>query len=348
MSATSPTQRPSVNRQFVLAARPVGMPRESDFTLTEWPVPSLGDGQILLRTLFLSVDPYMRSRITGIRTYADPVDIGQRMIGGTVGQVVESRNVKFRPGELYEGYWGWQEYAVSGGEKLRKLDPALAPVSTALGVLGMPGMTAYFGLLDICKPQPGETVVVSGAAGAVGSLVGQIARIVGCRAVGIAGTDQKIAWLLGELGFDAAFNYKTTGNYVEALKNACPDGIDCYFDNVGGAITDAVFPVLNTKARIAVCGQISQYNAQKPDLGLRCFIYLLTKQARAEGFLVYQFAERYPEGIAQMSKWINEGKLKYREQIVAGFENTPRAFIGVLQGDNTGKMLVKAADASAA
>jgi NADPH-dependent curcumin reductase CurA len=209
----------------------------------------------------------------------------------------------------------------------------------------MPGMTAYFGLLDICKPQPGETVVVSGAAGAVGSLVGQIAKIVGCRAVGIAGTDEKVAWIVKELGFDAAFNYKTTENYVTALKEACPQGIDCYFDNVGGAVTDAVFPVLNPRSRIAVCGQISQYNAVKPEPGLRILIYLLSKQARAEGFLVYQFADRYPEGIARMAQWIKEGKLKYREQIVEGFENTPSAFIGLLRGDNTGKMLVKVSDA---
>ena len=344
MPATHPSQRPSVNREFVLAARPVGLPKESDFSLAESPLPPLAGGQVLLRTLFLSVDPYMRSRMTGIRTYADPVNIGQRMVAATVGQVIESRNPKFQPGDIFDGYWGWQEYAISDGEKHRKLDPQLAPVSTALGVLGMPGMTAYFGLLDICKPQPGETVVVSGAAGAVGSLVGQIAKIVGCRAVGIAGTDEKVAWVVDELGFDAAFNYKTTGNYVEALKKSCPNGIDCYFDNVGGAVTDAVFPVLNPKARISICGQISQYNALKPEPGPRIFIYLLTKQARAEGFLVYQFADRYPEGIAQMAKWIKEGKLKHREQIVEGFENTPRAFIGMLQGENTGKMLVKVAD----
>jgi leukotriene B4 12-hydroxydehydrogenase/15-oxo-prostaglandin 13-reductase len=345
MPATNPSGYPAVNRQWTLAARPVGMPKESDFQLTQAPVPLLAGNQLLLRTLYLTVDPYMRSRISGIKTYADPVDIGQVMVGGTVGQVVQSKNPKLSAGDIVEGYWGWQEYAVSEGDKLRKLDPGVAPVSTALGVLGMPGMTAYFGLLDICKPQPGETVVVSGAAGAVGSLVGQIAKIVGCRAVGIAGTDEKVAWIVKELGFDAAFNYKTTENYVTALKEACPQGIDCYFDNVGGAVTDAVFPVLNPRSRIAVCGQISQYNAVKPEPGLRILIYLLSKQARAEGFLVYQFADRYPEGIARMAQWIKEGKLKYREQIVEGFENTPSAFIGLLRGDNTGKMLVKVSDA---
>ena len=345
MSATNVSALPRVNRQFKLAARPVGMPKESDFQLVEASIPTLEDGQILLRTLFLSVDPYMRGRITGIRTYADPVDIGQVMVGGTVGQVVQSRNPKFQVGDIAEGYWGWQEYGVSDGRKLRKLDPKVAPVSTAIGVLGMPGMTAYFGLLEICKPKAGETVVVSGAAGAVGSLVGQIAKIIGCRAVGTAGSDEKIAWITKELGFDGAFNYKTTQDYVATLKELCPKGIDCYFDNVGGPVTDAIFPVLNTKGRVAICGQISQYNAAKPEPGPRIFGYLLTKQARAEGFLVYQFADRNPEGIAQMAQWIEEGKIKYREQIVEGFENTPRAFIGMLQGENTGKMLVKVADA---
>jgi NADPH-dependent curcumin reductase CurA len=340
MSATAGAL-PSVNRQFILAARPVGLPKETDFRLVETPVPALSNDQVLLRTLFLSVDPYMRSRISGIKTYAEPVEIGQVMVGGTVGEVVQSRNPHFVVGDKVEGYWGWREFAVSEGKGLRKLDPALAPVSTALGVLGMPGMTAYFGLREICQPKANETVVVSGAAGAVGSLVGQIAKIMGCRAVGVAGSDQKVAWLVEELGFDAAFNYKTTENYVAKLKQLCPQGIDCYFDNVGGAVTDAVFPVLNPKARIAVCGQISQYNLEKPEPGLRILIYLLSRQARAEGFLVYQFLDRYPEGRARMAQWIKEGKLKYSEQIVEGFENTPRAFIGLFRGENAGKMLVR-------
>ncbi len=340
MTATTASPLPTTNREFVLAARPVGMPKESDFRLVESPVPALADGQILLRTLFLSVDPYMRGRMTGIRTYADPVDIGQRMVGGTVGKVVQSTNPQFRVGDFVVGYWGWQEYVVSDGKGLQKLDPSLAPVSTALGVLGMPGMTAYFGFLEICQPKPGETVVVSGAAGAVGSLVGQIAKIKGCRAVGIAGTDDKVAWLTGELGFDAAFNYKSTQDYVAKLKELCPGGIDCYFDNVGGPVTDAVLPVLNVHARISISGQISQYNSAKPEPGVRPYIYLLSKQSRAEGFIVSQWMNRFPEGVAQMAQWLREGKLKYREQVVAGFENAPRALIGVLSGDNTGKMLV--------
>ncbi|HXQ26467.1 MAG TPA: NADP-dependent oxidoreductase [Candidatus Acidoferrales bacterium] len=340
MTASTASPLPSVNRQFVLAARPVGMPKESDFRLASAPIPALASGQVLLRTLFLSVDPYMRGRMNGIRTYADPVDIGQLMVGGTVGKVVQSQNPAFHVGDSVAGYWGWQEYAVSDGKGLQKLDASLAPISAALGVLGMPGMTAYFGFLDICQPKPGETVVVSGAAGAVGSLVGQIAKIKGCRAVGIAGTDDKVAWLTGELGFDAAFNYKTTEDYVAKLRELCPKGIDCYFDNVGGAVTDAVLPVLNVRARISVCGQISQYNSAKPEPGVRPYIFLLSKQSRAEGFIVSQFMDRFPEGVAQMARWLKEGKLKHREQIVEGFENAPRALIGVLQGDNTGKMLV--------
>jgi NADPH:quinone reductase len=340
MTATTASSAPSVNRQFVLAARPVGMPKESDFRLVDASIPALAPSQVLLRTMFFSVDPYMRGRMTGIRSYADPVDIGQLMVGGTVGKVIQSTHPQFRVGDDVAGYWGWQEFAVSDGKGLQKLDTSIAPPSTALGVLGVPGMTAYFGFLDICKPKPGETVVVSGAAGAVGSLVGQIAKIKGCRAVGVAGTDEKVAWIVDELGFDGAFNYKTTENYGAKLKELCPSGIDCYFDNVGGAVTDAVLPVLNVRARMSISGQISQYNSAKPEPGVRPYVYLLSKQARAEGFIITQFADRFPEGIAQMAQWLKEGKLKYRETIVEGFENMPRALIGVLQGDNTGKMIV--------
>jgi leukotriene B4 12-hydroxydehydrogenase/15-oxo-prostaglandin 13-reductase len=329
------------NRQFKLAARPVGMPNESDFSLVEAPLPVIGDGQALVKTVYLSVDPYMRGRITGIRTYADPVNIGDVMEGGTVGQVVESKFPGLTPGDFVHSNWGWQEYAALPGKALRKLDPKLAPVSTALGVLGMPGMTAYFGLLDICKPQAGETVLVSGAAGAVGSLVGQIAKIQGCRAVGIAGTDDKIAWLVNELGFDAAFNYKTTSDYAAKLKELCPKGIDCYFDNVGGSVTDAVFGQMNVFGRVSICGQISQYNLEKPEPGPRLLGYMLVKQLKVEGFIVSRFVNRWMEGIGQMAKWLAEGKIQYREEVVEGFENTVRAFIGMLKGDNTGKMLVK-------
>src|SRR6202049_63818 len=227
MSTATPV--PRINRQFKLAARPVGLPKESDFTLVDAPVPSLAEGQALVKTVYLSVDPYMRGRITGVRTYADPVNIGDVMEAGAVGQVVESKSPGLSPGDFVLGHWGWQEHAAVDAKGVRKLDPELAPVSTALGVLGMPGMTAYFGFLEICKPQPGETVVVSGAGGAVGSLVGQIAKIKGCWVVGIAGTDEKIDWLVKELGLDTAFNYKTTADYGEKLKELCVNGIDCYF-----------------------------------------------------------------------------------------------------------------------
>lgn len=333
---------PTLNRQITLAARPVGFPKDSDFKLVESPMPTPKDGEFLVRVIYLSVDPYMRGRMNDAASYAAPVQLGEVMGGGAVGKVISSNNPNFREGEIVEGFFGWQEYAVSNGEGVRKIDPSLAPISTALGVLGMPGLTAYFGLLDICNPQLGETVVVSGAAGAVGSLVGQIALIKGCRAVGIAGADDKVAYLTDELGFDAAFNYKTVTDYFQKLKELCPKGIDAYFDNVGGAITDAVFRLINTRARISICGQISQYNLEQPEKGPRIILVsLLVKQARAEGFLVFQFANRYAEGLKQMAEWIKQGKLKYREDIAHGIENAPSAFIAMLKGQNTGKQLVK-------
>ena len=333
---------PSVTRQFKLAARPVGLPKESDFTLVTVPMPAPADGQVLVKTTYLSVHPYMRGRITGVRTYAEPVNIGDVMQGGTVGQVVQSKSADLAPGDFVLGQWGWQEYAAADAKGVRKLDPKLAPVSTALGVLGMPGMTAYFGFLDICEPKAGETVLVSGAAGAVGSLVGQIAKIKGCRTVGIAGADSKVDWMVKELGFDAGFNYKTTSDYGAKLKELCPNGIDCYFDNVGGAITDAVFPLMNVFGRMSICGQISQYNLDKPEPGPRILTTVLVRQLKVEGFIVTRFQNKMPEGVMQMAQWMREGKLKHREEVVNGFENTVKAFIGMLKGDNTGKMLVKA------
>jgi len=335
----------TTNKQITLAVRPVGFPKESDFRLVEAPVPTPGPGQFLVQSLYLSVDPYMRGRMNAAKSYAPPVELGGVMVGGVVGQVVESRHSRFAAGEIVEGYFGWQQYALSDGAGVRKVDPSLAPISTALGVLGMPGLTAYFALLEIGKPQPGETVVVSGAAGAVGSLVGQIAKIQGCHVVGIAGTDEKARYVVEELGFDSAFNYKSARNYRAKLKTLCPQGIDVYFDNVGGAITDAVIPLLNVRARLVICGQISQYNLERPEMGPRWLWALIVKQARAEGFLVFQFADRFEEGIRQMAQWLKEGKLKYRENIIEGLENAPRAFIGMLKGENIGKQLVKVATA---
>ncbi|MDQ3009954.1 MAG: NADP-dependent oxidoreductase [Acidobacteriota bacterium] len=332
----------SVNRQFILAARPTGFPKESDFNLVESPVPSPQAGEFLVRAHYLSVDPYMRGRMNDVKSYAKPVQIGEVMTGGVVGEVVESKHDKFKAGDIVTGQFGWQEFATSDGAGVRKVDPSLAPISTAVGVLGMPGLTAYFGLLDVCDPHPGETVLVSGAAGAVGALVGQIAKIKGCRAVGIAGTDDKIKYLTDELGFDAAFNYKTDTNYFAKMRELCPNGIDSYFDNVGGEITDAALRLLNVHARVSICGQISQYNVEKPELGPRLLGLLIVTRSKVQGFLVSDYAARFGEGLQQMAGWIKEGKLKYHENIIEGFENMPRAFIGMLRGENTGKQLVKA------
>lgn len=331
----------SNNRQFVLAARPVGLPKESDFKLVETPIPTPQENQFVARALYLSVDPYMRGRMNDVKSYAPAVQIGEVMVGGVVSQVTESKHPGFQVGDIVSGNFCWQEYALSDGKGVRKVDPNLAPISTALGVLGMPGLTAYFGLLDICNPQPGETVVVSGAAGAVGSFVGQIAKIKGCRVVGIAGSDDKIDYLVNELDFDAAFNYKTVENYYGKLRELCPKGIDVYFDNVGGEITDAVLRQINLKARISICGQISQYNLEKPELGPRLLGMLIVSRAKIEGFLVSDYAARFDEGIQPLAAWIKDGKLQYRENVIEGFENMPRAFIGLLQGENTGKQVVK-------
>jgi NADPH:quinone reductase len=319
------------------------MPKETDFQLVETPVPRPGAGEVLVRVLYLSVDPYMRGRMNGGASYARAVQPGEVMVGGVVGRVEETNDPRLAQGDLVEGMLGWQDYAVSPAKSLRKLDPSVAPISTALGVLGMPGLTAYFGLLDICKPQPGETVVVSGAAGAVGSIVGQIAKIKRCRAVGIAGTNEKVHYLTTELGFDAAFNYKDTPDPYAKLKELCPNGIDVYFDNVGGEISDAAMRLINTRARVAVCGQISQYNSPQPQMGPRWMGQLIVKQAKVEGFLVFQFADRYEEGLRQLSTWLREKRIKYHEEVAEGLENAPKAFIGMMQGSNIGKQLVKVA-----
>jgi NADPH:quinone reductase len=330
-----------INRQIVLAARPNGYPRESDFNLVEKVIPPLGPGEMMIRIIYLSLDPYMRGLMSARESYARSLQIGDLMSGGTVGKVIQSNHPDYVKGDIVEGMMGWQEYVISDGQGLRKVDPKAAPISTALGILGMPGLTAYFGLLEVARPHPGETVMISGGAGAVGSAVAQIAKIKGCRVIGTAGSDAKINAMVGELGFDAAFNYRSIENYYDALHEICPDGIDVYFDNVGGAITDAVFRLLKPRARVAVCGQISQYNLEQPEAGPRILPHVLVKQVRVEGFLVFQFAERYQEGLACLTAWLQEGKLKYREDIVDGIENAPRAFIGMLHGRNMGKQLVK-------
>jgi NADPH-dependent curcumin reductase CurA len=330
-----------LNRQIKLAARPVGLPKISDFQLAYSARPSPTANEVLVRSVYLSLDPYMRGRMSDAASYVRPLAIGEVMPGGAVGFVVESNDSAFRPGDATEGMFGWQEYAVTRGRELRRLDPAIAPFSTALGVLGMPGLTAYFGLLDICDPKPGETVVISGAAGAVGMLVGQIAKIRGCRVVGVAGEDAKVSWLLDELGFDAAFNYTTDADFHGTLSELCPAGIDIYFDNVGGTITDAVMQLINTNARVAVCGQISQYNLEQPEMGPRWLTQLIARQAKVQGFLVSAYSERFHEARQQLAAWLRAGRLKYREDVAHGIESAPQAFIEMLQGRNQGKQLVQ-------
>lgn len=334
------------NRRIVLASRPVGEPQDSDFRLETGPIPEPGPGQVVARTLWLSLDPYMRGRMSAAKSYAKPVEIGEVMTGGTVGEVVASNDPKFAPGDTVLGMGGWQDYAVMDASGLRKLDPNQAPVQTALGILGMPGMTAYTGLLNIGQPKPGETVVVAAAAGPVGSAVGQIAKIKGGRAVGIAGGADKCRFLTEELGFDAAIDHRAP-DMAEKLKAACPNGIDVYFENVGGAVWDAVFPLLNDFARVPVCGIVAHYNDTElppgPDRTPMLMGAVLRKRLTLRGFIVWDFASQAREFAAEVGGWIAEGKIKYREDVVEGLENAPRAFMGLLKGKNFGKLLVKVA-----
>lgn len=337
------------NRKITLASRPTGAPTLDNFEIADAEMPQPQEGEILIRTLYLSVDPYMRGRMSDRKSYIPPFALNEVITGGGIGEVVESRSDAFQPGDIVTGQFGWQLYSVAAGAQgtfapIRKIDPALAPVTTALGILGMPGLTAYFGLLEIGQPAAGETVVVSGAAGAVGTLVCQIAKIKGCRVVAIAGSDEKNRYLTGELGVDAAINYKTSSDLKAALKDACPRGVDVYFDNVGGEISDDVLAHINHGARIVICGQISLYNLERPDVGTRVQPSLLVNSALMQGFIITNYAARSEEGIRQLGRWLAEGKLKYAENIVEGFENTPQAFLGLFTGDNLGKQLVKVAD----
>ncbi len=334
------------NRQIVLAARPVGVPKTGDFELIETSVPEPGHGELLLRTIYLSLDPYMRGRMSDAKSYAEPVGIGEVMAGGAVSEVVESNHGDLAPGDIVFGYTGWREYAVSDGRHLRRIYPWLAPISTALGVLGMPGMAAYTGLLNIGRPVAGETVVAAAASGAVGGVVGQIARLKGCRAVGIAGTEEKCRYVIDELGFDACVDHRRR-DLAEALGEACPDGIDVYFENVGGAVFEAVLPLLNMFARIPVCGLIANYNLVDPPSGPDrtplLMRQVLTKRLILRGFIVWDFAEQEQEFLATVGGWVREGRIRYREDIVDGLENAPRAFIGLLKGGNFGKLMVRVA-----
>jgi len=341
-------QRKDVNRRIVLNSRPVGAPTSENFRLEEHDVPVPLDGQVLLRTLYLSLDPYMRGRMSDAASYSAQMAIGDVMVGGTVSRVEVSRHVEYQPGDLVLGYSGWQEYALSDGMNLTRLNDQIAHPSLALGVLGMPGFTAYMGLLDIGRPKEGDTVVVAAASGAVGSVVGQVAKLLkGCRVVGIAGGDEKCRFVVEELGFDTCIDRRRADLPLH-LSVACPKGIDVYFESVGGAVFDAVLPLLNVSARVPLCGLIAQYNdaglPQGPDrLGLLTRT-LLTRRIKMQGFMIFDdYGDRYGEFYRQMSAWLAEGRIRYREDIVDGLENAPEAFIGLLEGRNFGKLVVRTA-----
>ncbi|WP_420102667.1 NADP-dependent oxidoreductase [Bosea sp. (in: a-proteobacteria)] len=333
------------NTRIVLASRPEGRPTPANFRLERAPMPSLGDGQVLLKTLYLSLDPYMRGRMSAAKSYAAPVEIGQVMEGGTVAEVVESRDAAFKPGDIVLSYSGWQSHAAVSAKGLRKLDPQAAPVTTALGVLGMPGFTAYAGLLTIGQPKPGETLVVAAASGPVGSAVGQIARLKGARAVGIAGGPEKCAFVRETFGFDEVIDHRDP-QMADKLAAACPGGIDVYFENVGGHVWDAVFPLFNSFARIPVCGLVAQYNATGafpgPDRLPLLMRDILSKSLTIRGFIQREFVPTQGKAFQEeMTRWVAEGAIRYKEDIVEGLENAPEALIGLLEGKNFGKLIVK-------
>ena len=334
----------SSNRQILLANRPVGMPKASDFLLNETSIPTPVDGQVLCETLYLSLDPYMRGRMSPSKSYAKPVEINEVMTGGTVGKVIESRDPNLKAGDIVFGYGGWQDYWVHNGKTLKNVDPDIAPISTATGVLGMPGVTAYTGLLNIGKPKKGETVVVASACGPVGSVVGQIAKFKGARSVGIAGSKEKCKYATDKFQFDHCLNHKSS-EFSEELKQVCPEGIDVYFENVGGKVLDSVLPLLNDFARIPVCGIISAYNSTElpsgPNLITSLMRSILVKRLTFRGFIVWDFANQEKEALQQLAKWIKQGKLHYLEDIVDGLENAPESFIGLFDGKNFGKLVVR-------
>lgn len=335
---------PTVNRQFKLARRPVGMVKRSDFDFVEAPVRDPEDGEFLVKILYLSLDPAMRGWMNEGKSYIPPVGLGEVMRAGAAGVIVASKHPSFAVGDHVVGALGVQEYAISNGKGLSKVDPTVAPLPVYLGTLGMPGMTAYFGILEVGELKDGETVVVSGAAGAVGQVVGQIAKIKGCHVVGIAGGADKCRYITEELGFDAAIDYKSE-DVKEALKQHCPKGIDVYFDNVGGDILDAALSRLAMHARIVICGAISQYNNTEPVKGPSNYLSLLVNRASMKGMVVFDFAARYGEAVREMAGWMKQGKLKSREDIAEGIENFPETLLKLFKGENTGKLVLKVADA---
>jgi len=329
-------------QQIVLAARPKGTPTSADFRTENIELKAIEEGEVLLNGLYYSVDPYMRGRMNDAKSYAPPFQIDQPISGGIVAEVMESKSNKFNKGDIVSGMLPWQKSIIAKDTAIQKIDTGIAPASYYLGILGMPGLTAYFGLMHICKPKGGETVVVSGAAGAVGVIVGQIAKINGCKVIGIAGSDDKIKLLKEDFGFDEAINYKTTNNIKKAIADICPDGVDIYFDNVGGEISDAVIANINFHARIALCGQISLYNSTETPVGPRLQPMLLTRSVLMQGFIISNYQQQFPEGIQYLAKYIKEGKLKFTETIANGFDQLPYALLGLFKGENIGKMIVKA------
>jgi NADPH:quinone reductase len=328
-----------VSREVRLVGRPRGVPDEELFEVVETPVPEPADGQVVVRNAYLSVDPYMRPRMNDMRSYVAPFTLGEVMTGGAVGRVAASRNAKFAEGDWVLHQLGWREWALSDGAAMRKIDPKGAPVSTALGVLGMPGFTAYYGLFEIGTPAAGETVFVSGAAGAVGSAAGQMAKIAGCRVLGCAGSEEKCAWL-EELGFDGAFEYRRRP-VREALKELAPDGIDIYFDNVGGDSLEAAIGAMRNYGRIVACGSVARYNDVEASPGPRNTFMIVTKRLRIQGYIISDHYDRFREFSERAQEWVRDGRLRYRETVVEGIENAPRAFLGLFEGANIGKMLVK-------
>jgi hypothetical protein len=328
-----------VSREIRLVARPQGFPAEDLFEVGETRIPDPSEGQVLIRNAYFSVDPYMRPRMNDVRSYVAPFTLGEAMTGGAVGRIAASRNSRYAEGDWVLHQLGWREWALSDGSALRRLDPTTAPISTALGVLGMPGFTAWYGLFVLGRPESGETVLVSGAAGAVGSAAGQMAAIAGCRVIGSAGSAEKLAWL-GELGFDDAFDYREQ-TPRDALKELAPNGVDIYFDNVGGDHLEAAIGALRPHGRVVACGSISRYNDAEPAPGPRNMFLVVTKRLRIEGFIVSDHFDRFGEFAREAAEWVRDGRLQYRETIVEGIENAPKAFLGLLRGENIGKMLVK-------
>jgi NADPH-dependent curcumin reductase CurA len=327
--------------QFVLASRPYGMPSVANFRIEKINLEELKDNEVLLKSWYVSVDPYMRGRMNDTKSYVEAFQVNQPINGSIVARVIESRSNKLKSGDIVVGTLPWSVFSIENADRLRKIDNRNIPPYFYLGLLGMPGLTAYIGTLDICKPAKGETVVVSGAAGAVGLIAGQIAKIKGARVIGIAGSDEKCNLLKDTFGFDEAINYKTTKSIRKDLGKICPEGVDAYFDNVGGEVTEGVVANLNFRARIALCGQISQYNSTKLPAGNLVMAWILTKSVTLQGFIVRSFPERFDEALTNLTQWLNEGKLKYTETIIHGFDKLPDAFLGLFSGKNKGKMLVE-------